>query len=936
MGTLTAAILLMGAPTLMADTVRLEVTGDTSIAAHESEVEFNLGGSSRIRIKGIQHFMLMKFDLGPVTGRRVERATLRLRPASEELWLRTVGVSTVSSPWEEGTSGGAAELGACCFAYAAYPDRRWAGPQSDFTDVAFGVGNTLVQYTDIRMAEDGWIEVDVAPELVQAMICGDSYGLVLSDEKGQTAANNDVYSREQSASRPYLMVEVSEGETATPAAPRSVTVEAAPDLAHLNAGGLRIRFTAPEGGFTYTGHLAVGEAGQDLPRHLIPHARPGEQQVIEAPDLPPDAACTVTLAAIDAFGNRSAEVTAQGRTSAALEWAELGRADRPERTPALRTVFACPSTVKVSPTSWAILEETGAEGYGGVWLGKLVRGESRYCQDRAALTIGRGGFASFQVIMAVPEQPTTAQVRVTPFACDAGETLGAGDVELFRVWYVKDGEHYYPEVAVPTDGALELPTTDNAVPQQLNQAVWVDLYVPKDAAVGEHAAQVEVTIGEETTTLPIALDVSAYTYPDELNFNLDLNGYGTVGDPFGLDDRTAEYRALEREYHRLAHKHRATLDLLGYSHSGKISSNYAPPVEERGADTRITDWSAWDEQFGPYLSGEAFADLPRAGVPVHNLYLCLHEAWPARPEGHYEAPPVSNEYPLMLAEHAMRAKPVEEAFSPAYQDAFRAVSQQIAERFAQRGWTRTDFHCYQNNKHYYKDPRQGGRGTSWWCLDEPMYRDDWLALEFFARLFRQGVEGVDGPRMVYREDLSRPQWQRDWLRDEVDLMVLGGELFRKHRRCLQLQRENGAAIWNYGEGHPIGAPHLTGAAWVLRAYLAGADAMVPWNNIGSDASFERAEPTAILYPGKRFGIAGPVASLRLKVWRDAAQDAELLIELGKRFGWNREQLAAALASMRGLDLGADAVALEPWRAAEGLTPEDLEAVRTYMLALLSQ
>jgi hypothetical protein len=563
--------------------------------------------------------------------------------------------------------------------------------------------------------------------------------------------------------------------------------------------------------------------------------------------------------------------------------------------------------------------------------------------DRVALTSGRGGFSSFQVIVPVPEQPGPATLRVTDFACQAGKTLAARDVELFRVWYVKDGEHYYPEGAIPTDGTVQLPATDNivaspgaAMEQQRNQAFWVDLYVPKDAAVGEHTAQVEVEVGGETTTLPITLSVAAYTYPDELRFNLELNGYGTVGGPFGLDDRTPEYRALEREYHRLAHKHRATLDLLGYSHSGKMVSNYAPPVEERGAETRITDWSAWDEQFGPYLSGEAFADLPRAGVPVHNIYLWLHEAWPGRPEGHYDTPPVSAEYPLMLAEHAMRAKPVEEAFDAAYQDAFRAASRQIAEHFAERGWTRTDFHCYQNNKHYYKDPQQGGRGTSWWCLDEPNHRDDWLALEFFARLFEEGVAGIDGPRMVYREDLSRPQWQRNWLRDEVDLMVLGGEFFRKHRRCLQMQRDSGAAIWNYGEGHAVRASNLIGAEWVLRAYLGGADAIVPWNTIGSDGGFEQADPLAILYPGTRFGIAGPVASLRLKVWRDAAQDAELLIELGQRFGWSREQLAAALATMRGLDLDTDTLALEPWRAAEGLTAEDLPGLRAYMLSLLSQ
>jgi hypothetical protein len=909
--------------------VRIEVTADTSIAAHESEVDLNLGASSRIRIKGIQHFMLMKFDLGALDGMRVDSALLRLRPASDQLWLRTVGLSTVGTDWVEGTGTGEPQAGGVCFHYAAYPDALWAGPQSDFTDVTFGVGNSLAHYTDLRVAEDGWLEVDVPPAFIQAMLCSVSYGLVLSDEKGQTAANNDVYSREQSASRPYLMVEASRAPVLEPGPPVSVRVEPAPDLAHLHSGALRVHFGAPAGAFAYDATLAVDGTETSVPRHLIPYPTPGTEQVIEISDLPPDADCTVRLSSVGLSGSRGEIGVARGRASSALEWPQVERAPAPQLRPRLANVFACPPNVKVNPLSWSVLEESGAEGYGGTWLGKLVRTESRYNWDRVALTVGRGGFASFQVIVPLREDPGAAEVRVSGFQCGAGKTLAPDGVELFGVHYVKDGDHAYPEVAV--DPVVPRAGIDN----QLNQAYWVDLYVPKDAAVGEHTAQVEVQLGDETVALPIALHVVAFTYPDELNFNVDLNGYGTVGDPFGLDDRTAEYRALEREYHRLAHKHRATLDLLGYSHGGRISSNYAPPVTEAGAQTRITDWSAWDEQFGPYLSGEAFADLPRAGVPLHNLYLWLHEAWPASMQ-HYEAPPVSNEYPLMLAEHAMRAKPVEEAFDEPYKAAWRTAARQIAEHFAERGWTRTGFHCYQNNKHYYKDPKQGGRGTSWWCLDEPMYRDDWLALEFFARLFGEGTAGTPGPRMVYREDLSRPQWQRNWLRDEVDLIVLPGELFRKHRRCLAMQRETGATLWNYGEGNPIRTSNVTSGLWVWRAYLAGADAIVPWNTIGGDGSFERPDPTAILYPARRFGVNGPVASLRLKAWRDAAQDAELLIALAQRHGWTREQVAAALATMRGLDLAASTLALEPWRAADGLTPEEMQAVREYVLELLSQ
>jgi len=932
-------------PATSAETYRLEVTADTSIAAHPNEITHSLGGSSRIRIKGIQHLMLMKFDLTPVQGMTVSRAVLHVRSASERLWLKTVGLSTISADWNEGTASGEPQEGGACFQYAAFPDKLWAGPQSDFTDVTFGVGNTLCAYTDIREVGDGWLEVDVPPGLVQAMICRDSYGLVLSDEKGQTMANNDVYSREQTASRPYLTVEAERTDTEPPEPPGAFVMEPAPEFAHLGSGAVRLKFRAPTdrgpsgAAFTYVGEVGATSSFEDffIPRYLIPHAAgPGETQEIVIGGLRPSAWFAVRFCAVDGAGKTSEWVEAEGHSSPALPSPQVTRTEREASAPeAPRGAWACPSVAKANPQSYSVLED-GRDAYMGEWKGDYARPRSTLTRADAHLVVGRAGFASFQVVIEVPPEPTDATVRVGPFECGQGRTLSPNNVELFRVWYVKDGEHWYPEVAIPTDGTIQLPAADNAIPDQRSQAVWVDLYVPGDAAVGEHRSAVEVTSGDQVHRLPITLDVMSPVYPDELTFNLDLNGYGPVGGHFGLDNASAEYRAVEREYHRLAHRHRATLDLLGYSHSGNTSANYAPPVEGRGADTRITDWSSWDEQFGPYLSGEAFSDLPRAGVPLHNLYLWLHEDWPPPIEEYYDAPEVSVEYPLMITEHAMRAKPIEAAFSEAHREAFRAVSRQIAEHFAERGWTRTDLQCYLNNKHYYKDPDQGGRGTCWWLLDEPSWRDDFLALEYFGRLFREGTAGIDGPRMVYREDLSRPQWQRQWLREFIDLMVISGELYRKNRRCLEMQRENGAAIWNYGTANAVGESNLEAVRWVLRAYLAGADAIVPWNTIGSDGSYEKAEPTAILYPGKRFGIQGPVASLRLKVLREAAQDVEALIMLGRKRGWNREQLGAATIMMRGQEIEAGALSVQPWDAADGLTVEELYGVRRQVLAELAE
>jgi hypothetical protein len=311
----------------------------------------------------------------------------------------------------------------------------------------------------------------------------------------------------------------------------------------------------------------------------------------------------------------------------------------------------------------------------------------------------------------------------------------------------------------------------------------------------------------------------------------------------------------------MAHLHRSTLVLLGYSHSGHITTNYAPPITGEGKAAHVTDWSAWDAQFGPYLDGSAFAGLPRAGVPVTHLYLPFMEAWPADIRKHYHYTPAVLDYPATIVEHALKAPPIEQAMDETYAQEFVSVMQEADRHFRDKGWTHTDLQFYLNDKNYYKDPKQGGQGTSWWLLDEPNYRDDWLAMAYFGRLHRLATGGK-GP-IGFREDISRPEWQRDYLHNLVDLMVVGGSFFRKQPLMRQLQRDEGVRYWNYGTANDVRASNLEAEGWALKAWLHGADGIVPWNSIGDDKHYEEPDATALLLPGKRFGFAGPVASLRL-------------------------------------------------------------------------
>jgi hypothetical protein len=883
-----------------ADTVPLPVIADTNISEYPSERAFNYGAASHIRLKGIQMFGLFKFDLEPIRGWRVERASLFLRATREDHLLRTLGVYTVACDWDEGQSAGEDGPGAT-FLRASAPDHGW-GPGQDFLSVSFTHANTFVDYADITRHPDGWVELPVAPRAVHAMLVGASYGLLVTDEKGQTMANNDVYSREQAASRPHLVVEGSPGQAPIPAPVTDLSVAADPEAATYDSGGARVEWADGEGAFCYR----VTVDGVELPPRLAPWPAPpgGKQSLPLRGVLQSGQDVTVTVTPVNLTGQPGPAAEARGQASPARPRpvplpdppATALTAARPTNSTSVSLTW-CEDVLKVHPISGNVLEIAGAERYGAAPVADAQ-------PDGSGITLaaGRNEFVAATLVVTPTSVPAASLGVAATALTGPGGSLPAPD--LFRLWYVRDGE-WMPEVCVPLSGPLSVPAVDNGVAGQRNQSVLLDFYVPHDAAPGDYSGEVRVAApGEEPAVMPVLLRVAPVTLPDRLSFVLELNSYGDVSGQYGVDGTSAEYAAIEREYHRLAHQHRANWDPLPYSQASNPTPCMVPPLTGTGAQARIADWTAWDARYGPLLDGSAFADLPRAGVPVHSMYLPFCEGWPASISLYTAAVP-TKEYPQLVIDHAMTAPPIEQAFPALYTDTFEAVLKDYRTHIERRGCDQTWLQLYMNDKYYFKDPKQGGRGTSWWLLDEPMHRDDWLALRFYALMMRQATDGSTAP-FVSRGDISRPQWQPSWMMSLFDLECVAGELFEHHGLCMDLQREARAAgrpivFWHYGTCNDVGRSNLECVAWALSAYLAGADGILPWNTIGSDSSYERPDATAILYPGRRFGIEGPVASLRLKAMRRGAQDCEYLNMLATARGLDRADLRTLVGPKLGLE-----------------------------------
>src|SRR5262249_19061951 len=173
------------------------------------------------------------------------------------------------------------------------------------------------------------------------------------------------------------------------------------------------------------------------------------------------------------------------------------------------------------------------------------------------------------------------------------------------------------------------------------------------------------------------------------------------------------------------------------------------------------------------------------------------------------------------------------------------------------------------------------RGSSPWLLDEPASFQDYWALRYFARAFHEGINqardaakgpssssatdrGIrssqssrpEGPRLVFRADVSRPQWRRDSLDGLLDCHVVGSAMRSYPRLVFERKRAYGEIVFEYGTTNPIEESNVQPVAWCLDAYSLGADGVIPWQTVGTEDSWKRADELALFYPDPNSGGPG--------------------------------------------------------------------------------
>jgi hypothetical protein len=518
-------------------------------------------------------------------------------------------------------------------------------------------------------------------------------------------------------------------------------------------------------------------------------------------------------------------------------------------------------------------------------------------------------------------------VKAAPKADAASATPPASHpaAAMAAAWY---GDACLP-LREPFGDSFAVPAADNAIEGQTNQAVWVDVFVPKGTPPGDYAGKVAVSAagGVAPVTLALALRVLPLTLSDQPTWPVELNCYGGLAGFVGLDAKDPKAPQAEWEFYRLAKAHRLMINSVPYSQRGAVDATRCPVLAGEGAEVKVADWSPMDSRLGPLLDGSAFTAEqgyvgPGTGTPISHIYLPFHENWPL-PIARYlhRFRDVSDR--LDFAGWAKVSGSPKDAFPREFEDGYAAVARRFAEHIQARGWTGTTFQFFLNNKYYYKVAyfsAAGGRGgSSFWLLDEPVDYDDYAANAFFLGLARKGVAAaaaspatapaggpgaVAQPKFAFRVDVSQPEMSRGLWNGLVDLWmcgygaVTGGYVTTAAVRQKWLPNE---AFWHYGGGPPVAAAPVEQMQTFLASWCSGSAGILPyWTTLGG-SDWTKADDLAIYFTGKNYAggeqsFPVPLPGVRMKVLRRCQQDVELLMQLAAAKGWDRPRVRAALAA----------------------------------------
>ncbi|MCJ8331104.1 MAG: hypothetical protein HRT89_07935, partial [Lentisphaeria bacterium] len=711
-----------------AQSVKLNATADIWLSdANNQERASSSGLLDRMKIKTIQEMGAIRFDVGPAKGKTVKKATLFLHLAGKDK-LRHIRVSTISQTWVEGkTKKGYGKADGATYWHADHnSNKRWSHESSEFADVIMGSGFSITHYDDLKREKGGWISVSLTPELIYALVAGKSDGLAIMEGGTILYFNNFIHTVQSRKFAPYIMVELGKALTKAPAKP-SVTAKPDTKMAAVKTGAIKVTIKTAADTFCWKVKLN----GKDVPMWQVPfphavQASGKEQEHIETGRGVQKGPVSFYLNGLKPNASYKLEVTAIGRGGLASKPVKLtckaspipgkpvtlGKISKPKGKAGLLALgkdaklWVVPGLVKIDPlTSQVMNKDMPAKGNANsVWNGKTI-----------GLHGAKGETLSFQLVIERNNENTAlGQITIIPQGLKGAGEIGVKNIALFKNWISKNKSgKWQPAYQIPIENntALTIPDAKRKLAKQMNQTVYVDLHIPKTAKAGVYKGSIQVKAGDASVSLPIKINVHNFTLPDTLSFWVELNTYNVPKELLA--------------FHQLTHQNRL------------VFNPWVPRPKLSGkGEGRKVDWKRYDKQVGSILSGAAFKNNHRAGIPTPCMYLPFADSWPTplSPDNYaYKGNWVKRGGKKQdLVNHTLTSPYIGKALSKEYKDAFLSVQKQFVEHFKTKGWNKTEMQCFYGGK---KTHRIEWGANMWWTTDEPYHWDDWLGLQFFCNLW---------------------------------------------------------------------------------------------------------------------------------------------------------------------------------------------------------
>ncbi len=495
----------------------------------------------------------------------------------------------------------------------------------------------------------------------------------------------------------------------------------------------------------------------------------------------------------------------------------------------------------------------------------------------------RDSYEAYQIIVhAGASGLTGTNVSASALSDSAGHVMTASNLTFFRETFIDftgvtaaGGTLNVPLHSPTNDGRIPdplIPFTDPysgaaagapfTVTANLNQPVWLDVFIPTDAVAGTYTGSITVTANTQpAVSIPITLTVWDLTLPDmrtvTTHFKMSTNDLiqyhsGTwqcSGPGSCWLDWNSRARTIVKRYEELAHAHRID-----------TAQEFVP--DPTNGCTPPADWSAYDAAMQPYMDGSYWSD----GVPSSRLetpftpgatwgpeatctpaeYTALAAAWSAhlKSKGWFNRAivyaldePAPADY-AAIALDSQRLQNGDPAWKPQIMDTVPAMTGSVTILNPALGIYALCLKCYE---HWSDVPAQYYGRAEW------------------ASLFTQGIK-----MWFYESNAQDPPYPtyatNTLIGNEPRIMKWGA----------WYEGASGFLMWDT-------------TYWTLND---------PW---GPNAQFNKTGDGALIYPGNHDGllapigsppgvaIDGPIPSYRLKMIRAGLQDWALF-NLAEQYG----------------------------------------------------